>query len=528
MSPCRGELPMPPSSPATDPLYGFNAVLATDPARPLLTTIHGETVSYQQAQASAGCYAAALYRRGVMNGDRVVVQVDKSPANFFLYLACLRLGAVYVPLNTGYTLAELEYFVRDAQPRVLVVRPPTLPAIAAIAQQAGVVHVEDFGADGAGSLTTLATSCDAGDFPAFNGDASALAALLYTSGTTGRSKGAMLTRGNIASNTAALVQVWRFTPRDVLVHALPIFHIHGLFVAIGVTLAAGSSMIFLNRFDAAEVLAQLPRATVLMGVPTFYTRLLQLPGLDTHATACMRLFISGSAPLLADTHREFHQRTGHRILERYGMSETMMNASNPYDGERIAGSVGLPVTDVRIRITDPASGAVVPQGETGMIEVRGPNVFAGYWQMPEKTRSEFRGDGYFITGDLGRFDAKGYLYIVGRGKDLIISGGFNVYPIEVESEIDALPGVMESAVIGVPHPDFGEGVTAVVVMQEPGSGDEKNIRDALEQRLAKFKLPKRVLFVDELPRNTMGKVQKSILRATYRDLYNAASDAANS
>jgi malonyl-CoA/methylmalonyl-CoA synthetase len=347
-----------------------------------------------------------------------------------------------------------------------------------------------------------------------------LAALLYTSGTTGRSKGAMLTRANLSSNALTLARAWRFTASDVLLHALPIFHVHGLFVAINTVLASGSSMLFLSRFDADQAVRLLPRASVMMGVPTFYTRLLQHPGLNAHAVRNVRLFVSGSAPLLAETHREFQSRTGHAVLERYGMSETLMNTSNPYDGERIAGSVGPALPGVEVRIADPESGAPLSEPDSvGMIEVRGPNVFSGYWRMPEKTAAEFRKDGFFVTGDLGKRDARGYLYIVGRGKDLIITGGYNVYPVEVELEIDALPGVNESAVIGVPHPDFGEGVTAVVVPKKNATLDEAAIRGALEQRLAKFKLPKRVVLVDELPRNTMGKVQKSALRERYRDLY---------
>ena len=351
-----------------------------------------------------------------------------------------------------------------------------------------------------------------------------LAALLYTSGTTGRSKGAMLTRANLAANAITLARQWRFSERDVLLHALPIFHVHGLFVAINTVLAAGSSMLFLPKFDADEVVRLLPQATVMMGVPTFYTRLLQHPAFTGERCASIRLFVSGSAPLLAETHREFRARTGHAILERYGMSETLMNTSNPYDGARVPGSVGPPLPGVEVRIADPESGVPLPAtGSVGMIEVRGPNVFRGYWRMPEKTAAEFRKDGFFITGDVGRFDGNGYLFIVGRAKDLIISGGYNVYPVEVETELDALSDVAESAVIGVPHPDFGEGVTAVVVGRAGAVLDETVLRTALEQRLAKYKLPKRIVFVSEMPRNAMGKVQKAQLRERYRDLYNPDS-----
>jgi malonyl-CoA/methylmalonyl-CoA synthetase len=329
----------------------------------------------------------------------------------------------------------------------------------------------------------------------------------------------MLSHENLRSNAAALVETWRYTDDDVLIHALPIFHAHGLFVATNVTLMAGASMIFLPRFDPAEVLSWMPQATVLMGVPTFYTRLLQQPGLTRDATAGMRLFVSGSAPLLPDTHGAFRQRTGHAILERYGMTETSMNTSNPYESDRVPGSVGLPLPGVEIRVCDPETGCELGIDEIGMVEVRGPNVFSGYWRMPEKTRAEFRSDGFFITGDLGKVDQRGYLWILGRGKDLVISGGYNVYPKEVELEIDALPGVLESAVIGVPHPDFGEAVTAVVVLEQGAELRETEIISALRGRLAPYKLPKRVIIAAELPRNTMAKVQKNILREQHKNLF---------
>jgi malonyl-CoA/methylmalonyl-CoA synthetase len=420
----------------------------------------------------------------------------------------LKVGAAFVPLNTAYTFAELEYFLGDAAPRLAVVRA---------AQRDQVMSIGDQRVETLDSLLAFARPSPS---TANEWEPNSLAALLYTSGTTGRSKGAMLSRANLASNAETLAHAWEFTASDVLLHALPIFHVHGLFVAINTVLAAGSSMLFLSKFDADEVVRLLPRATVMMGVPTFYTRLLQHPGLTRELVSNIRLFVSGSAPLLAETHREFQSRTGHAILERYGMSETLMNTSNPYRGERIPGSVGPALPGVEVRIADPETGAVFEQPDTiGMIEVRGPNVFAGYWRMPEKTAAEFRRDGFFITGDLGKRDARGYMYIVGRGKDLIITGGYNVYPIEVELEIDALPGVSESAVIGVPHADFGEGVTAVVVLNAGANIDEAMIRRELEQRLAKFKVPKRVVFAPELPRNTMGKVQKSALRERYSDLY---------
>ena len=493
-----------------DPSQWLHFHTRQHPDRLFLETSDGRRTTYSDMAALVARIAGALLERQVAPGDRVVAQVEKSPAAVALYLACLQVGAAFVPLNTAYTFAELEYFLADADPRLAVVRP------AQREQVRNVQRVETLE-----SLLALARS--AAPVNESQWDPGSLAALLYTSGTTGRSKGAMLSRANLASNAETLMHAWEFTPNDVLLHALPIFHVHGLFVAINTVLASGSSMLFLSRFDADEVIRLLPRASVMMGVPTFYTRLLQHPELTRELVANVRLFVSGSAPLLAETHREFQSRTGHAILERYGMSETLMNTSNPYRGERMPGSVGPALPGVEVRITDPESGAVLDSPDTiGMIEVRGPNVFAGYWRMPEKTAAEFRGDGFFITGDLGKLDARGYIYIVGRGKDLIITGGYNVYPIEVELEIDALPGVNESAVIGVPHPDFGEGVTAVVVLNAGATSDAAMIRRELEQRLAKFKVPKRIVFVPELPRNTMGKVQKSALRDQYRDLYKQA------
>jgi malonyl-CoA/methylmalonyl-CoA synthetase len=379
-------------------------------------------------------------------------------------------------------------------------------------------RVETLRPDGKGSLTEAADKASA-EFKTLARGHDDLAAILYTSGTTGRSKGAMLSHDNLASNSLTLVDYWGFTNKDVLIHALPIYHTHGLFVASNVTLFARASMIFLPKFDPEAIIKLMARATVLMGVPTFYTRLLQSPSLTKESTKHMRLFVSGSAPLLADTHREWAARTGHAVLERYGMTETNMNTSNPYDGERVAGAVGHALPGVSVRVTDPETGKELPREAIGMIEVNGPNVFKGYWRMPEKTKSEFRDDGFFITGDLGKIDDKGYVHILGRGKDLVISGGFNVYPKEIESEIDAMPGVIESAVIGVPHADFGEGVTAVVVCNKGAGISEASVLKALDGRLAKFKMPKRVFVVDELPRNAMGKVQKNILRDTYAKIY---------
>ena len=485
--------------------------------RPALEVPGGEIMSYDGLIEESGRLANALTAAGVGRGDRVAVQVEKSARNLVLYLACLRMGAVYLPLNTAYTLNELAYFIGDSEPSLVVCDPAVREGVAALAGPVGA-RVETLDAAGEGSLADLARTQPA-TFTTVAVSDDELAAIVYTSGTTGRSKGAMLSHGNLASNARTLVASWRFTADDVLIHALPIYHVHGLFVATNVLLAAGGTMLFLPRFDADAIMALLPRATCLMGVPTFYTRLLKHPGLTPEVAGRLRLFVSGSAPLLAETHREWRARTGHAILERYGMTETGMNISNPYDGDRVAGTVGLPLPGVEARVVDPETGARLAAGEIGMIEVRGPNVFKGYWRMPEKTASEFRADGYFITGDLGVIDTRGYVSIVGRGKDLVITGGLNVYPIEVEEQIDALPGVIESAVIGLPHADFGEAVTAVVATGGQAGVEEAGVLKALEATLASFKRPKRVLIVDELPRNTMGKVQKAALRERYSRLY---------
>src|ERR1700710_41125 len=488
-----------------------------DPTRLAIETVDGQRITYGDLIARAGQTANVLIARGVKRGDRVAAQTEKSVPGLVLYLATVRAGAVYLPLTTAYTLNELEYFITDAEPSLVVCDPSKAEGIAAIAAKIGA-RVEPLGADGRGSLTD-AVAMAKPEFETVARENDDLAAILYTSGTTGRSKGAMLTHDNLASNSLALVDYWGFTDKDVLIHALPIYHTHGLFVASNVTLFARASMIFLPKFDPEPIIKLMARATVMMGVPTFYTRLLQSPALTHEATKHMRLFISGSAPLLADTHREWAARTGHAVLERYGMTETNMNTSNPYDGDRVPGAVGHPLPGVSVRVTDPETGKEIARDTIGMIEVKGPNVFKGYWRMPEKTKAEFRDDGFFITGDLGKIDAKDYVHILGRGKDLVISGGFNVYPKEIESEIDAMPGVIESAVIGVPHADFGEGVTAVVVCDKGASVNEASVLTALEGRLAKFKMPKRVIVVNELPRNAMGKVQKNILRDTYAEIY---------
>ena len=472
----------------------------------------GETFTYDDLITASGRMANALRARGVAPGNRVAAHIEKSVAGLVLYLACARAGAVYLPLNPGYTLPELDYFIGDAEPALIVCDPTNGAGIEDLAAtRRAKATVETLDGDGQGSLSALAEA-QPSSFATTEVGTGDLAAILYTSGTTGRSKGAMLSHGNLLSNALTLRGIWRFRADDVLIHALPIYHTHGLFVASNVTCLAGASMLFCPKFDADAVIRMMPRATSLMGVPTFYTRLLKHPGLTRDATAHMRLFVSGSAPLLAETHRAWSARTGHDILERYGMTETGMNTSNPYEGARVAGTVGFPLPDVALRVTDPASGAELAHESIGMIEVRGPNVFKGYWRMPEKTAAEIRPDGFFITGDLGKIDAAGYVHIVGRGKDLIISGGLNVYPKEVEAEIDAIPGIVESAVIGLPHPDLGEGVTAVVACDLAVVVQEAEVLAALQKRLARFKVPRRVIMVDELPRNTMGKVQKSALR----------------
>jgi len=446
-------------------------------------------------------------------GARVAVQVEKSPEALLLYLATLRAGFVYLPLNTAYQAAEIDYFVGNAEPALVVCAPGSAEWITPIAKQHRVKHVLTLGDDRTGSLLDAAAR-QPDRFRTVRRAPDDMAAILYTSGTTGRSKGAMLSHDNLASNAQVLKHYWRWRRGDVLLHALPIFHVHGLFVASHGALLAGCKMIWMAKFDPREVVRQLPRATVFMGVPTMYVRLLDEPSFDAQACRTMRLFISGSAPLLPDTFRQFEQRTGTRILERYGMSETVMLTSNPYDGNRVAGTVGLPLPGVEVRVVD-EHGRPCAEGEIGAIQVRGPNVFSGYWRMPEKTREEFTEDRFFRTGDMGKWDANGYLSIVGRGKDLIITGGYNVYPKEIESYLDELPGVFESAVIGVPHRDFGEAVTAVVVPKPGATLDEAQLIAALKGRIANFKVPKRVHVVPELPRNQMGKVQKNLLRERF-------------
>ena len=478
-------------------------------ASPFIELPDGSTLAYRDSHAATARLAHRLVALGVKPGDRVAAQVERSVEAIHLYLATVRVGGVFLPLNTAYTLPELEYFVGDSEPALVVCSPERAQAVARFTEPKGQVRTLD--ANGRGSLNegveTLPSRYD--DVARADDD---FAAILYTSGTTGRSKGAMLSHGNLASNALALAQFWRYTERDRLIHALPLFHTHGLFVAINVTIAAGASVILLAKFDPDHIVELFKRATVLMGVPTFYTRLLQHPGLSREAVAHMRLFVSGSAPLAADTHVEWKERTGQAILERYGMTETNMNSSNPYEGERKPGSVGFPLPGVEIRITDAQTGAELARGEAGEIEIRGPNVFKGYWRMPDKTAAEFRPDGFFRSGDVGVFDADGYLNIVGRAKDLIISGGYNVYPKEVEDEIGQLAGVAESAVVGLPDKDFGEAVAAVIVRAPGAKVGVAAVRAALESRLARYKLPRKIVFVRSLPRNAMGKVQKNVIR----------------
>jgi len=479
--------------------------------------------SYQDVLDVTARFANALVELGVKPGDRVAVQVPKSIEALMLYLATVRSGAVFLPLNTAYTVSEVAYFLEDASPALFVCAPESKQSYHELATTMSV-RVETLGVwenheTSAGTLADAALSAST-EFENIKRAGDDLAAILYTSGTTGRSKGAMLSHDNLLSNSKSLVEYWQFSEADILLHALPIFHTHGLFVATNVILASGASLVLLPGFNADDIIGHLPHVSSLMGVPTFYTRLLNDERLTRELVTNMRLFVSGSAPLLAETHVEFEARTGHRILERYGMTETNMNTSNPYDGERRAGTVGFPLPDVQIRIADAENGAPVAQGTVGILEVSGPNVFSGYWNMPEKTKEEFREDGFFITGDMAQMDEDGYVQIVGRAKDLIISGGYNIYPKELELLLDELDGVLESAVIGVPHPDFGEGVVGILVARPGTKLNEAELLERIKPEIARFKQPKRLIVVDELPRNTMGKVQKNLLRDQYATLLN--------
>jgi malonyl-CoA/methylmalonyl-CoA synthetase len=480
-----------------------------------------------QLDQAVARYAATLQALGLIRGERLAVQIDKSLTNIVLYLACLRVGAVYLPLNTAYQSNEVEYFLADARPCLLVTSSTRIAQLTPLAQRHSVTRVLTLDADGSGTLPQqVAAHCgeqlvEFSTVPCADQD---LAVICYTSGTTGRSKGAMITHGNLISNAQALVQLWGFTDRDVLLHPLPLYHIHGLFVALHCALLSGAKVLLQRRFDADSVLRALPESTVLMGVPTYYTRLLAESQLQASVLGQMRLFVSGSAPLLAETFNEFERRTGQRILERYGMTETGMISSNPLHGERRVGSVGLALPEVDVCVLD-EHGAALPRGDVGVVAVRGPNVCRGYWQQPDKTAAEFRADGFFITGDLGYVDAAGYLYLVGRAKDLIISGGLNVYPKEIEAALDALDAVEESAVFAIPHADLGESVAAAIVLETAAAQREHaqvtaEILSAVRSSLAGFKLPRQLFIVAELPRNAMGKVQKALLRERYgrRDL----------
>ena len=473
-------------------------------------------ISHATFAAMTARLSNALVAAGMSVGDRVAVQSEKSATLLGVCAATIRAGGVYLPLNTGYTPTEIDYFVGDARPAIIIVDPATAADIAPLADRIGATL---FTLDAAGEGTLAAAAKDASAaFDTVPRGQDDLAAILYTSGTTGRSKGARLSHHNLVSNAAVLADTWRFTRNDVLLHMLPIYHTHGLFVACNLMAMVGGTMIFLPKFSVEAALQWMPQATSMMGVPTFYTRLLASADFTAEASQHMRVFISGSAPLLAETHRAFSERTGKAILERYGMTETNMITSNPYDGDRRPGTVGMPLAGIDLRIADAETGKICANGEIGIIELRGDNVFQGYWEMPEKTAESFRKDGFFITGDMAVRDADGYVSIVGRDKDLIITGGLNVYPREVESLVDEVAGVQESAAIGVPHPDFGEAVVAIVAAA-PGTVSADAVIEALAGKLAKFKQPKSVHLVDALPRNSMGKVQKAALRDEYAGLF---------
>lgn len=486
------------------------SLFATAGDRPCIIEGDAVRLHYGDLDTATAAYANALTAAGARVGNRIVVQVEKSVENVLLYLGAIRAGLVYVPLNTAYTAAELEYFIGDAEPAIVVCDPAKAERIGAVCGEATLLTL---GTDGRGTLIERLVHRP---FDTVAREADDLAAILYTSGTTGRSKGAMLSHGNLASNALVLKDYWRWQDGDILIHALPIYHVHGLFVAIHGALLNGSTMLFHKSFDADAVLADFARATILMGVPTFYVRLAAHPGLTRAACAGMRLFISGSAPLLEATFAAFAEKSGKTILERYGMTEAGMITSNPYEGVRVAGTVGYALPGVSVRIADD-QGREMPRGEPGVLEMKGPNLFKGYWRNPDKTAEEHRADGFFITGDVATMAEDGRIAIVGRAKDLIIAGGFNIYPKEIELAIDAVPGIGESAVIGVPHPDLGEAVVAVATRS--GEVDEATVLAAITEQLARFKQPRRVLFVDALPRNAMGKVQKAALRAEHAALF---------
>ena len=497
----------------------FARAVPGDRRTPLLLTSSGNALSYAEMEQQTARFARLLASLGLQPGDRVSAQVPKSPVAVWLYLACLRAGAVFHPLNDAYREHELAHLLADAEPRLAVCHPRAAELFAALTGDRGI-PVLTLDEHGAGSLAALAQN-ERPEFETVVRDARDLAVLLYTSGTTGRPKGAMITHGNLGANARALIDAWGFRPGDRLLHALPIFHAHGLFVGLGCTLMSGASMVFLPQFEADAVISWLPRCTVMMGVPTYYSRLLATGRIDRRTCGQIRLFISGSAPLPPEKFSKFREQTGQDILERYGMTETGMNTSNPLRGERRPGSVGRPLPGVTVRIAD-RDDHPLPAGATGAIQIRGANVFPGYWRLPEQTAEAFTADGFFRSGDLGWLSDDGYLTIAGRSRDLIITGGLNVYPHEVEIVIDSLPGIAESAVIGVSHPDFGESVVAVVVPAPAANPDEVRLIPELRERLANFKVPKRVFVVDQLPRNAMGKVQKAELRRRYADTFRNA------
>ncbi|MDH5518260.1 MAG: malonyl-CoA synthase [Gammaproteobacteria bacterium] len=496
----------------------FEAHFPVNPDAIFIETPDGSSYSYGHLAEETARLASFMTKAGIKKGDRVAVQVEKSPEVIFLYLACLRAGFVYLPLNTAYTETELSYFLDNARPSAVVCRPSS-EAFFNSKKNDDLIEVFTLEADGNRGSLVDNSRATAAEFETVDSAPDDLAVILYTSGTTGRPKGAMITHNNLAANGLALQQAWQWKQQDVLLHALPIFHIHGLFVACHNVLLGGSKMLFVEKFDTRTILQLLPKSTVMMGVPTFYTRLLDDDNFNQKVCDNVRLFISGSAPLLEQTFTEFKQRSGHTILERYGMTETGMNTSNPVDAERLPGTVGFALPGVSTRIVD-ENNQPLEQG-VGALQVKGDNVFKGYWGMPEKTAEEFTDDGYFMTGDMAEFNPQGYISIVGRNKDMIITGGYNVYPKEVELLLDEVSGVKESAVIGLPHKDFGEAVTAVIVV-EPGQSiaNDSDIIAELKKQLASYKVPKKLMIVDQLERNTMGKVQKNLLREKYNTLYN--------
>jgi len=501
------------NNPLFDSLFGHHDNKNT----PFIHVYGDSTITHKEFLFLVGRMANAISSLGISTGDRLVLQAEKSPYCLAVYAACMQSGVIFLPLNNAYTANEVSYFVADSGAKIFICDPAYKKTLTNLKDEFGIL-LKTLDSNGQGTFGEL-TATMPNQFLTVNRHIKDLAAILYTSGTTGRSKGAMLTQENLLSNAKTLKDYWKFDDQDVLLHALPIFHTHGLFVASNVTLLAGGSMIFLNKFDLDEVVESLPRATTMMGVPTFYVRLLEDKRLTSEFTKHMRLFISGSAPLLSETHIRFLKLTGHHILERYGMTETNMNTSNPYYGERRSGTVGFPLPGVEIKITDSDTGKILSKNKVGQIEVRGPNVFKGYWGMEEKTKEELREDGFFITGDLGLIDSDGYIEIVGRDKDLIISGGYNIYPKEIELLLDLQVGVLESAVVGIPHPDFGETGVGFLVCKKGYDLEPGTVLESLSESLAAFKRPRKLIILDALPRNTMGKVQKNQLREQYKNLY---------